>query len=236
MPDINGIPYVEPGDLVSGYPSVSQSLAQEVSDQLASKLPYSFGTATPSSPGDGELWVDTSGSPNKPSVKFYDGAEFQPVAGLTLITAETFSAVSTVSLNDCFSADYENYRIIMYATTSATNGVSFRYRVSGVDASGSNYIRQFMQGVSATVSGATGSLTLSPITGNEVTGLHWASVEYLRPFAAAETLSNTISGCQKPTTEQTSTRHNLSTSYDGITIFPGGGTITGTVRVYGYKD
>jgi hypothetical protein len=38
MPDINGIPYVEPGDLVSGYPSVSQSLAQEVSDQLASKL------------------------------------------------------------------------------------------------------------------------------------------------------------------------------------------------------
>jgi len=38
MPDINGIPYVESTDLVSGYPSVSQSLAQEVSDQLASKL------------------------------------------------------------------------------------------------------------------------------------------------------------------------------------------------------
>ena len=40
MPDINGIPYVESGDLVAGYPAVSQSLAQEVSDQLASKVDY----------------------------------------------------------------------------------------------------------------------------------------------------------------------------------------------------
>jgi hypothetical protein len=38
MPDINGIPYVESGDLVSAYPTVSQDLAQEVSDQLALKL------------------------------------------------------------------------------------------------------------------------------------------------------------------------------------------------------
>jgi len=43
MPDINGIPYVESTDLVSGYPSVSQSLAQEVSDQLASKLDLAGG-------------------------------------------------------------------------------------------------------------------------------------------------------------------------------------------------
>jgi hypothetical protein len=41
MPDINGIPYVESGDLVAGYPAVSQSLAQEVSDQLALKLDVS---------------------------------------------------------------------------------------------------------------------------------------------------------------------------------------------------
>ena len=40
MPDINGIPYVESSDLVSAYPTVSQDLAQEVSDQLASKLAH----------------------------------------------------------------------------------------------------------------------------------------------------------------------------------------------------
>ncbi|HEY7822959.1 MAG TPA: hypothetical protein VIG24_09010, partial [Acidimicrobiia bacterium] len=78
MPDINGIPYVEPGDLVSGYPSVSQSLAQEVSDQLASKLPYSYGTATPSTTESGFLWYDSNSTPAE--VKFWDGAAFQ---GLT---------------------------------------------------------------------------------------------------------------------------------------------------------
>lgn len=43
MPDINGIPYVESSDLVSGWPTVSQSVAQEVSDQLASKLDLAGG-------------------------------------------------------------------------------------------------------------------------------------------------------------------------------------------------
>ena len=38
MPDINGIPYVESTDLVSAYPAVSLALAQELDDQLASKL------------------------------------------------------------------------------------------------------------------------------------------------------------------------------------------------------
>lgn len=43
MPDINGIPYVDSTDLVSAYPTVSQALAQEVSDQLASKLDLAGG-------------------------------------------------------------------------------------------------------------------------------------------------------------------------------------------------
>lgn len=43
MPDINGIPYVESTDLVSAYPAASQALAQEVSDQLASKLDLAGG-------------------------------------------------------------------------------------------------------------------------------------------------------------------------------------------------
>ena len=43
MPDINGIPYVESSDLVSAYPTVSQDLAQEVGDQLASKLDLAGG-------------------------------------------------------------------------------------------------------------------------------------------------------------------------------------------------
>jgi hypothetical protein len=42
MPDINGIPYVESTDLVSAYPAASQALAQEISDQLATKVDYAL--------------------------------------------------------------------------------------------------------------------------------------------------------------------------------------------------
>jgi hypothetical protein len=83
MADINGIPYVESDDLVSAYPTVSQALAQEVSDQLASKLPYSFGTATPTTTDSGFLWYDSNSTPAAP--KFWDGAAFQAIGGGTIL-------------------------------------------------------------------------------------------------------------------------------------------------------
>ena len=75
MPDINGIPYVESTDLVSAYPAASQALAQEISDQLAEKLPYSYGTATPTTTDSGFLWYDSNSTPAVP--KFWDGLAFQ---------------------------------------------------------------------------------------------------------------------------------------------------------------
>jgi hypothetical protein len=97
MPDINGIPYVDSGDLVAGYPAVSQSLAQEVSDQLASKLPYSFGTATPSTTDSGFLWYDSNSTPA--ATKFWDGSAFVPFGGkiLQIVRATDGTRRSTTS-------------------------------------------------------------------------------------------------------------------------------------------
>ena len=98
MPDINGIPYVESSDLVSAYPAASQALAQEVSDQLAEKLPYSYGTATPSTTVDGFLWYDENDTP--PTPKFWDGAAFQSLTSgkilqvLQTVKTDTFSSSS----------------------------------------------------------------------------------------------------------------------------------------------
>lgn len=81
MADINGIPYVESGDLVSAYPTVSQNLAQEVSDQLATKPAKTSATTAPSTPATGDIWYDTNDTP--PTAKFWDGSAWQPFsAGL----------------------------------------------------------------------------------------------------------------------------------------------------------
>lgn len=75
MPDINGIPYVESTDLVSAYPAASQALAQEVSDQLASKPAKTSATTAPTSPATGDIWYDTNSTP--PAAKFWDGSAWQ---------------------------------------------------------------------------------------------------------------------------------------------------------------
>jgi hypothetical protein len=99
MPDINGIPYVESDDLVSAYPAVSQSLAQELSDQFASKLPYAFGTATPTTTDEGFLWYDSTGAPSMATPKFWDGSAFVPFGGkiLQIVRATDSTQRSTTS-------------------------------------------------------------------------------------------------------------------------------------------
>jgi hypothetical protein len=102
MADINGIPYVESGDLVSAYPTVSQDLAQEVSDQLASKLPYSYGTATPSTSVDGFLWYDENDTP--PTPKFWDGAAFQALtSGKVLQVINAYTGTNAQSNSSTFA-------------------------------------------------------------------------------------------------------------------------------------
>jgi hypothetical protein len=49
--------------------------AADLNDTFASKLPYSYGTATPSTTDSGFLWYDSNSTPAE--VKFWDGAAFQ---------------------------------------------------------------------------------------------------------------------------------------------------------------
>jgi uncharacterized membrane protein YadS len=64
-------------------------------------------------------------------------------------------------------------------------------------------------------------------------------VDIFNVFAAAVTAFNYQVGMSYSTASRSfvgSGIHNVSTSYDGITIRPSSGTITGSVAVYGYKD
>jgi len=239
MPDINGIPYVESTDLVSGWPTISQSVAQEVSDQLAEKVPYAYGTATPSTTVDGFVWFDENDTP--PTPKFWDGSAFQnvaPAGGFDLITSQSFSAVSSVSVNNCFSATYEAYRFLLYGASSAAQNVNFRLRVGGVDDSTANaYVTQIVQGTSSTASAAQISDSFGVLT-YQNTNMAVGTGDILRPAVASPTFL-IVNGGRNPSTIYTLTSsiyHNQSTAYDGITILAGAGTLTGTLKIYGYKD
>lgn len=157
-------------------------------------------------------------------------------AGLDLITSETFSAVSSVSVNGCFDASYQNYRLIWNVTPSTAGDVDFRLRASGTDNTSSQYLNARLyvgQAISQTFTSTNNSTQNRALTSYAANQGN-AALDIFQPFATARTQACFISagglfmvgGFQM----------TVTTSYDGFSIIASAGTISGDVYVYGYKD
>lgn len=178
-----------------------------------------------------DIWVATV----KPSVA--------TPSGLTLITTSTFSAVSSVSINNCFSATYDNYFISLNISAfSATTDLLMRLRAGGTDATGAtDYTRQVMVSFSSTVAAATAASSSWQIGGSYTSlPIYSGKINLDNPFLAAKThaTNQVIYTTAAPTwqTVRDGFSHNQTTSYDGATIYPSSGTITGVARIYGYQN
>lgn len=153
----------------------------------------------------------------------------------------TFTGVSSVSLNGVFTSAYTNYRIVARVYGDATNrAVRLRFRVSGSDDSTSNYA---VGGYRARVNGT--------VAGYSETGAAYAVVNYVNETRG--TLSMDVFDPQKTEFSKFSGTGSGSddvagmgqffggyfaqnTVFDGFTIYPNTGNLTGIIRVYGYKD
>jgi hypothetical protein len=72
--------------------------ADDLNMTFASKLPYAYGTATPTATDDGFVWFDENSTP--PAPKFWDGAAFQAIGGgkiLQIVRATDSTNRSTTS-------------------------------------------------------------------------------------------------------------------------------------------
>ena len=162
--------------------------------------------------------------------------------GLQLITSQTFSAVSAVNVNNCFTATYSNYLIRIASTISTTGTIQMRLRSSGTDNSSSNYYyhSHTSDTSSQTTYSYTRSVGLSTFfhIGN-VNGVYDASVDMNSPnhSRATTVLYQSVGANATDMQEQAGGGlMSVTTSYDGFSIVPSAGTITGTIRVYGYKN
>ena len=231
-----GSPYVESSDLVANYPGVSESLAERV--DLVGVLPFADstarGTALPS-PTDGQYSYlqDTN------ATEYYNGSAWVAAGvapGLVHINTTTFSAVSSVSLNEIFSSAYQNYQIILTGQGSVYASTNFRLRVAGTDNStASSYLIQRLAASGTTVSALEATNTYAEFAELQ-TNPTAAVMNIFNPAVATPTnaMTQTIV-YQRPILIYGAT-HTQSVAYDGITIYTLSGTITGTIRVYGYKN
>jgi len=157
------------------------------------------------------------------------------------VAQTTFTASALPFINGCFSSTYENYRINMNLSTSAVTTVRFRFRFgTSTTESGAFYDRFGFQVLAGTVTNNSFAGGQScPLVSTTSGGTEMAPViiEMMSPNKAVKTVSvprswNSASGAN----EFLTLRMNNTTQYTGFEISVDSGTISGTIRVYGYRD
>jgi hypothetical protein len=172
-------------------------------------------------------------------VEAYNGTNWAQVGasaqGLTLINTTSFSGVASQSVNSVFSSTYANYLVLMNMTTSTTMTPQFRFRTASDDTT-SNYNIQHLEASVSTVTATrnlnTNIMGLTPTTFN---GKLIYSMQFLSPNQAVET-QGFISTSIYMNLITSAFYQNTSDQYTGFTLIASTGTISGTLRVFGYNN
>jgi hypothetical protein len=177
---------------------------------------------------------------NVPQIQAYTGAAWRNIDGMTLIAKATVgTGVSSVVMNNVFSADYENYKVIYTGgVASTTTTISMT-----LGAANTNYYNVLVYGsYNSTVLGIINNNngTVWNYIGSGTTESIYAQAELFNPFLTHRTRMQTFH-IQQPATGQAGGVNsgilNDNTSYTGFTFLTTGGTMTGgNVYVYGYRS
>ena len=148
-----------------------------------------------------------------------------------------FSACATLSLNGVFSADYDNYMIVARTQTNDNWAIQCRMRLSGTDnTAASSYVTQYWSAGSTTVSAARVTDTFGYIGARGNTQRAGFVATIYGPYLAQPTaLRSTVADdASSATVTDYAFTHNVSTAYDGFTMYVTG-TVSGRVAVYGMR-
>ena len=176
-------------------------------------------------------------------IQYYDGAAWVSLTSpsLVVVKAETaFTAASSVTADNIFSATYRTYKMVINYTTSTTNRINARLRVGGTSTSTTTYNSQSLDADNTTISGGRGSSETSVGIATSTNGAFNSSCEVMiyNPFIATPTTfaSTQIYSSGAYTSPGINIRggnQSGSTSFDGIELLVSTGTMTGNYTIYG---
>jgi hypothetical protein len=160
-------------------------------------------------------------------------------AALVHIASTTFSAQTHVQVNNCFSADYDVYKVVFNNLTIASGDPLLSWQmVSGTTpVATTTYNSQRLSAQSTSVIGSASLNQTSGFMGFVGSATpNFVSMEIGSPFLAAQTKSISQVNYANQNIEINYARHANATSYNGIKFILGSSTMTGTVRIYGYRN
>ena len=198
----------------------------------------------PASPYEGQMLYQKDTN----QVLVYDGSAWVMIAdtdtppGIELLEAGSFTTVSSKSISK-FSSTYRNYQLWINITASSANTrLQLVLRSGSTDTSGSDYYgfaKGDLTNLSSTDNYTASGVAYYPLCGIYTTSHESARVDIYAPhesrttnfthqaYGLTSTGGNAVyyGGCQ----------HAVASSYDGITIAPATGTITGYYAMYGMR-
>jgi hypothetical protein len=163
--------------------------------------------------------------------------------GLTLITNQAFTTVSSYSLPaNTFSATYNNYEIILDVTAfSANNTLGARLRSGSTDYTDGQYLYQELSasgGSASANSAATSNTSIQVGDVNSATNYQMKMTLFkpnvtIKKWYFVDSIQYTSAGVWKYI--KGSGRIDTASAYDSMSFIPSSGTMTGRVYVYGYN-
>jgi hypothetical protein len=158
-------------------------------------------------------------------------------AGITLIDELAFSASQTINVNDVFSSTYKNYKVFITGTSTSSNPLTMRLRLSGTDTS-TDYTNQSL------IVDATSTTARRNYTGNDDWQLGDINadaatfeISIFNPNIADKTGYSCTNGLLLSSinnlTESFTGFQTAGTQFTGFTLLSASNA-TGTVLVYGF--
>jgi hypothetical protein len=153
----------------------------------------------------------------------------------------TFASCATLSLNGVFTSSYDNYMLnIRWSQATNVSFIYSRLRASGTDSTATtDYNHQYISAVGTAISGGrlTGdgfwTVAYSSTTYRNGMSMFLFGPKLSSPTAFRSVAVDSLGGGNIYDVAGT---HELSTSYDGITLYPSQNSISGLVTVFGFNQ
>jgi hypothetical protein len=159
--------------------------------------------------------------------------------GMSLLHSATFTTSSAFQIDNIFTSAYTNYRVVLNAKGTTNARATFKFRKASADVTG-GYTSTFWYFDNAS-SGLSGANNANFITFSDFfTSTLSSSLDIMNPLTAASSLTftNVIGQSYQPSyvTAYASGGTRLCDTFNGFSIMPSAGTMTGKIQIYGYRD
>ncbi len=229
--------------------------ASEINDNLMRQSVMVFSnsgarTAAITSPIEGMLtWLEDVNR-----YESYNGTAWVSPFGLTQLINTNFTTAGSIAVDNVFTSQWDNYKIqlkIDAATGGTSTQINLQYRKAAATVSATNYrnatfyssIDGGTTGILSRVNG--GSVFTLGFTGVPSTPSTW-NLDVFTPNIASTYTSAFLQGMisyngTAPSNSSNfvlygASNYTANDNLDGVVITPGSGTISGNIKIYGYRN